>query len=100
MKNDTTPATKSDIKSMNEKIQYLIDAVSNLYKANKDWKNEVIDSMKDSKDEITRHFDVVAEDIRHDLEGANRDEIKGLKDSKTDHEQRIVHLEKRVGIAV
>ncbi len=100
MKNDTTPATKSDINSMNEKIEYLIGAVSNLYKANKDWKDKIIESMKDSKDEITRHFDVTVENIRHDLKGANRDEIEVLKDSKTDHEQRIVHLEKRAGVAV
>ncbi len=96
MKNDTTPATKSDINSlksdlhsMNENIQHLMGAVKNLYEANKDW-----------KDEIVRHFDVVTEDIRHHLEGANHDEIEVLKDSKTDHEQRIVHLEKRAGVAV
>jgi len=80
---------KSDVSSIKTEIQLLNDAVRNLYDANKEW-----------KDEIIRHFDVVAENIRHDLLGANRDEIEVLKNSKSDHEQRIVHLEKRAGIAV
>ncbi len=74
---------------MNENIHYLIGAVKNLYDANKNWKTEII-----------RHFDVTVEKIRHDLHGANRDEIEVLKDSKADHEQRIVHLEKHAGVAV
>ena len=80
---------KSDVSSMKTDVQQLTHAVRDLYDHSAKW-----------KDEIIRHFDVVAEDIRHHLQGANRDEIEFLKDSKTDHEQRIVHLEKRAGVAV
>lgn len=65
-----------------------MDSIGKLYDANEGW-----------KDDIIRHFDVAVEDIRHDLEGANRDEIGVLKDAKRDHEQRIVRLEQQAGIA-
>jgi hypothetical protein len=73
MSDDNTPATKGDLA-------------------------ELRTEMTSMKDEIIRHFDVVAENIRHDLEGANKDEIEVLKDGKTDHEQRIVNLEQLAGM--
>jgi len=51
-----------------------------------------------SKVEIKRHFDVVIEDLRHDLIGARNDEVEVLKDSRKDHERRIRHLEKNAGL--
>lgn len=50
------------------------------------------------KEEIIHHFDLVLENIRHDLEGANRDEIEVLKDAKVDHGNRITKLEQAVGL--
>ncbi len=50
------------------------------------------------KDEILRHFDVVVENIRHDLAGANRDEIQSLKNGHADHQRRITTLERHAGI--
>jgi len=80
MEDHTTPVTKADINA-------LMDSIGKLYDANEAWKEEII-----------RHFDVVVENIRHDLEGANRDEIEVLKDSKASHEQRITRLESHVGL--
>jgi hypothetical protein len=54
--------------------------------------------MGSMKDEILRHFDVVAVDMRHDALGANRDEIEVLKDAKVDHEERIIGLEQMAGL--
>lgn len=51
-------------------------------------------------EETRRHFDVVAEDIRHDIAGANRDEISVLQDAKADHSSRISKIEHVVGLAV
>ncbi|MCF7845149.1 MAG: hypothetical protein K9M03_04975 [Kiritimatiellales bacterium] len=73
---NTAPATKKDIK-------ILMDEIGKLYDANLKW-----------KEEITRHFDVVAENMHHDLLGAHKDDIENLKNAKNDHEQRIHRLEK------
>src|SRR5690606_878420 len=62
MKDNTAPATKADIAMLKTDVKQLLDAVRNLYDANERW-----------KDEIVQHFNVVVEDIRHDLAGANRD---------------------------
>jgi hypothetical protein len=43
------------------------------------------------KDEILRHFDLVVETIRHDLLGANRDEIESVKD-------RVGRLKRHTGL--
>ena len=88
---DDAPATKGDLKQMATK-----DDLKKM--ATKDDLKKIRGEMSSMKDEILRHFDVVAEDIRHDLQGANRDEIEVLKDGKTDHEQRIVHLEQVAGM--
>lgn len=84
MKDDTTPATKAD-------IQMLMDSIGKLYDANERWKDEVMSDVK-------RHFDVVVEQIRHDLKGANREAIEVHKDRTNDHETRIGRLEARAGI--
>ena len=75
-----TPSTKADIAA-------LMDSIGKLYDANECW-----------KDEIIRHFDVTVENIRHDLEGANKDDIELLKDAKNRRAERIQRLERHVGI--
>lgn len=77
MSDDNTPATKGDLAQLSAELR---------------------GEMTGMKEEIIRHFDVVVENIRHDLEGANKDEIGVLKDGKSDHEQRIVHLEQLAGM--
>jgi predicted phage gp36 major capsid-like protein len=95
MPDDTSPATKADIKG-------LMDSIGKLYDASAGWKDDILQASERWKDEILdemkRHFDVAVEDIRHDLEGANRDEIDVLKDTKRDHEKRITKLEHHVGV--
>ncbi len=54
--------------------------------------------VEEFKDEVTRHFDVVVEDLRHDLIGARSDEVEVLKDGRRDHEKRIRRLEKGAGL--
>jgi hypothetical protein len=92
MIDNDAPATKADINGV-------IESIGNLYDATEQWKDEILESTDRWKDEIIRHFDAALENIRHDLEGANRDEIKVRKDSKRDHEERIDRLEKRVGVS-
>jgi hypothetical protein len=88
MQDDSSPATKADIKGF---VEHVDATIKELYDANERWKDEILN-------EVKRHFDVAVEDIRHDLEGANRDEIDVLKDSKRDHEKRITRLEQNVGV--
>jgi hypothetical protein len=66
-------ATKQD-------IQMLMDSMGKLYEANERWKEEII-----------HEFKVVAEDIRHDALGANKDKIQN-------HENRITHVEQALGV--
>lgn len=77
MKHDTTPATKGDLSEFEEKITR---------------------QMATDKEEVKRHFDVVAESLFHDLAGAHHDEIELLKHRKDDHERRIRHLERAAGL--
>ena len=77
MKHDTTPATKDDLCELEDRLMRKMAA---------------------NKEEIMRHFDVVAERLFHDLAGAHRDEIEILKDRKDDHERRIRHLERAAGL--
>ena len=49
-------------------------------------------------EETRRHFDVVAENIHHDVAGANRDEITLLQDKQHDHEERLAAVEQKIGL--
>jgi hypothetical protein len=69
-----SPATKADIGA-------LMDQIGKLYDANEGWKEEVM-----------RHFDVVAEQIKHDFNGAFSDKVE-------QHEERLLRLEEHVGLA-
>lgn len=44
--------------------------------------------------EVKRHFDVVAEALKHDVLGAIRDYTSLMQDRHRDHEQRILRLER------
>jgi hypothetical protein len=72
-KDSKAPATKQD-------IQLLMTAIGKLYDANEQW-----------KEELKHHFDLTAETIRQDVQGANKDRIE-------DHENRIVRLEEHTGV--
>ena len=90
MNDDTkTPATKAD-------IQLLMAEIGKLYDATEQWKEQVIEEVnKQTAEQIAasearmkRHFEVVAEDMRHDFQGAFRDKLE-------QHEERIVRLEQK-----
>ena len=51
------------------------------------------------KSELKEHFDLVVENIRHDLSSANREEIEVLKDGRRGHEKRILALERIGGVS-
>jgi hypothetical protein len=63
----SAPATKGDVTAVRSDMGAL--------------KNELMAFVKKDGEETRRHFDVVAEDMRHDLMGANHDEIELLKDA-------------------
>ncbi|MBU0458352.1 hypothetical protein KKF03_02780, partial [Patescibacteria group bacterium] len=83
-KDDDAPATKKD-------ISMVMDSIGKLYIANEGWKNEILAKSLEWKDEILNkqkewkgetkeQFDIIAENIHHDVSGANKDEIEVLKD--------------------
>ncbi|MBI3331406.1 hypothetical protein HYZ99_00415 [Candidatus Peregrinibacteria bacterium] len=67
---DNAKATKGDIRSVRQEMRAL--------------KTEIVEELK-------RHFDVTVETIRHDLLGANKDDIEVLKD-------RVTRLEDHTGL--
>ena len=62
-------------------------------------RHELKEEISQGKAEMKDHFDLVAENIRHDFVAANREEIEVLKDRSKDHGKRIVRLEQTVGLA-
>ncbi len=66
-----TAATKQDLHALEQRLNRRIES---------------------SQQEILRHFDVTVEMIRHDLLGANTDEVASLAD-------RVNRLERHVGLA-
>jgi len=81
---DNAPATKKDLRLLKSEISSKIDGF--------DSRMDRLDKKMDQfKDEILRHFDLTAENIRHDLAGANRDEIEMVKD-------RVTRLERHTGL--
>lgn len=91
MTNDpTAQATKDDLDALEKKLtSSLTESIT----------ASLIQIIKKEGEETRRHFDVVAEDIRHDLAGANRDEISVLRDAKVDYSSRITKIETVVGLA-
>lgn len=87
MDDNSAPATKADIDRMMDFMSEIYDHNKKLLKCHEDW-----------KDEIIRHFDIKVGQIRHDLMGANRDEISSLIDTKEKHEKRITRLEEQAGL--
>jgi hypothetical protein len=81
-------ATKQD-------IQLLMEEMGKLYAANERWKNEIIDEVDGrivaSEERTKRHFEVVAEDIKHDFQGAFHDKLQ-------QHEERLARLEQHAGL--
>jgi len=62
------------------------------YDAMEKWKNELHMDMTIWKTELKDHFDVVVENLRHDMIGTHKDKIQN-------HEDRIVRLEHHARIA-
>ena len=78
----TAPATKEDVKGIMEYLTRNEEEIHNLKQ-----------QLKGDKKEIKHHFDVVAENIHHDLlHGALNDKVEL-------HEDRILRLEQHAGLA-
>ncbi|MDO8469152.1 MAG: hypothetical protein Q7S29_05335 [Candidatus Peribacter sp.] len=95
MNDDATPATKADIRGLRDEFKAGIGGLRNEFKADICGLHEQITA---SKDAILHEFHVTVETIRHDLLGANRDEIGQLKDTSGSHERRIRRLERSAGL--
>jgi len=105
-KDSQSLATKKDIQILMDKMGKTYDRIERLHEDNAKWKDEILDTMdkrmdkrlKESEDKIINNFNVVAENIHHDTAGANKDEIEVLKDSRQNHEKRIIKLEKHTSL--
>jgi hypothetical protein len=107
MTDDTTaPATKQDIAMLMEEFGKMwmwraeVDSRFITLKENMTLlRQEIKEEISQGKAEMKDHFDLVAENIRHDFVAANREEIEVLKDRSKDHGKRLGALEQVVGIA-
>lgn len=75
----STPATKQDLRALEGRMTKHFD--SKLAKV-----------IAESETNILRHFDLAVETIRHDLTGANADEIESIRDE-------IKLIKRHVGMA-
>lgn len=73
MPDNSTSATKADLAALESKFDSKLDTVTS---------------------DLKRHFEVVAEALKHDVLGAMRDFTSLMQDRHLDHEQRIRHLER------
>lgn len=51
--------------------------------------------IEESEERIKHHFDIVAEDMRHDYLGIYKDRTEGYTQKLQSHEKRITHLERQ-----
>jgi phage host-nuclease inhibitor protein Gam len=79
------PATKGDLQEFIAHIERVIGDLQNDM-------DRKFTALREEHAETRRHFDVVAENIRHDL-------LKGaLNDKVEQHEDRIIRLEQHAGL--
>ena len=119
LKNDSLPATKSDVRRSQEELARMVaksfDTVTTRLEKNlvasieqgissavETKVGEVVgNKLAGFKDDIIHEFNVVAENIHKDVAGANADEISLIKNQKLpDHEQRIQRIEKKLDLPV
>ena len=89
----TTPATRQDLKDLEVR---LTTDLTRFFKSDlHDLENRIDTKITASENrlisDLMRHFDLTVETIRHDVLGANRDEIEVIKD-------RVTRLEKHTGL--
>ena len=99
-----SPATTADLAALEQRMDGKLDGLEHRMDSKLDQLEQRMDdkftTMKtELLDELKRHFDLTVETIRHDLQGANRDELSMLSDTTRDHEGRLQTLEKVAGIA-
>jgi len=80
---DNAPATKRDLKNLQQTIDGRFKDVDVQFQT-------VMKYVRAEAEETRRHFDVVAEDIKHDFKGAFHDKLE-------QHEDRIIRLEQHAG---
>ncbi len=99
--NSPEPATKGDLEDLREDLQADIFKVTDRIDTRMEGMEQSIDTkMEQWKDEIVRHFDVVAENIHQDVAGANRDEISMIKDKVQHHDADIAILKQKISSPV
>lgn len=99
MDDTSAPATKAD-------VGLIMNEIGKLYMANEQWKDELHEYIDEKAQEAKDHFDVVAENIKHDLWGihpsatlrASPDKISVLNDRSKNHEERLVVVERQLAI--
>jgi len=76
-----------------------MDSIGKHYDATERWKNEILEHMSKWKEEMHRHFDVVAEELRHDVLGAINDDKPSTDNRLANHDRRISRLERHAKLA-
>lgn len=74
------PATKED-------VRLVLDQLRRYYERTEGWIGDLEERLTEHTDRIKEHFDLTIETIRHELLGANRDDIESMKDRLTRLEQ-------------
>jgi hypothetical protein len=81
-------ATKEDIRLLREDMKFVMEQMGTYYSRTEGQIADLKDEMVEWKDAVVLQFQVIAEDLRHDLIGIHKDKIE-------DHEQRLIRLESK-----
>jgi hypothetical protein len=85
---DTAPATKGDLSKLERATNQSLQALE----------QRIMQYMDSKTEETKRHFDVVAENLKHDFRGIHKDKISVLEDRSKDHGERLAVMEKQLAI--
>lgn len=92
---DTTPATTTDLKRLEAQLERV---TSTLHTQDEQFAL-LVQLIHDKTDETKRHFDVVAEALRHDVMGIFGDRTDLHHEQLLRHEQRIARLEQHLSLS-
>ncbi len=91
------PATKHDLKLLGDQLTKRLDSridqrvAASESRLIEHFDRKLAETIAESESRILRHFDLTIETIRHDLLGANADQIATLED-------RVTRIETHVGL--
>jgi hypothetical protein len=89
---------KTDVSDLKTDVIGLAKRIGNVEIGMDRLKNDLIEHINLKAKETQEHFEVVAENLKHDFWGIHNDKISVLDDRSKNHEERLTVVEKQLAI--